>query len=374
MMRPALRRLWLKFHRWTALSLGWLLALSGLLGALLTVAKPLDQWAHPELFVQATTAVPGAGPSLEAVRRQLQHEFGPKASYTFRPPREPNDTMWVYVRGPWEGTVFFNAAAREVGRRGEHEGFYSLLFELHSSLLLGDTGKALLTTAALAYLFLLASGLVLWWPRRWPPSFKVHWRSGWLRATVDLHNLAGAVLGLAIAVSVATGAYMAWPPLRGFVTTLAGERPVVAPAVPSVPQAKGAASLDVLVSTAQAVFPGAMVGYVQVPAEPTKPVRIRFKLADDPHPNGLSSVWLHPGTGTTLGTQRWDRLDPGSRAISILYPLHAGTLGGPILTFIVGLLGLALSGLGATGLWLWWKRRTLLRHAAHSGVASPHRP
>jgi hypothetical protein len=31
MMRPALRRIWLKLHRWTALGLGWLLALNALL-------------------------------------------------------------------------------------------------------------------------------------------------------------------------------------------------------------------------------------------------------------------------------------------------------------------------------------------------------
>lgn len=359
MMRPSLRRTWLKLHRWIALSLGWLLALAALLGALLTGAKPLDRWAHPALFVQAHAAAPAAGPGLETVRRQLQHEFGPEAAYTFRPPREPNATTWVYVSGPWDGTVFFDSMGREVGRRGEHEGFYNLLFELHSSLLLGETGKAILTTAALAYLFMLVSGLVLWWPRRWPPSFKVHWRSGWLRATVDLHNFAGAVLGLAIAVSVATGAYMAWPPLRGLMTALAGEQPVAAPAVPPVERPHNAASLDVLLGKAQAIFPGAMVGYVQVPAQLNQPVRIRLKLADDPHPNGLSSVWLHPATGNVLGINRWDRLDAGSRAFSVIYPLHTGALGGPAHTFIVGLLGVALSGLGATGLWLWWKRRTL---------------
>lgn len=358
-MRPALRRIWLKLHRWIALGLGWLLVLAALLGALLTLAKPLDHWAHPELFVQPDMAVPGARASLEAVHQNLRQEFGAKTGYTFRPPREPSDTLRVSVRGPWEGMVFFDSSGREVGRRGEHEGFYNLLFELHSSLLLGDTGKAALTIAALAYVFMLASGLALWWPRRWPPSFKVDWRSGWLRTAVDLHNFAGAVLGLAIAVSVATGAYMAWPPLRGFVTVLAGGQPVVAPAVPPAPETNGAASLDMLVGKAQASFPGAMVGYVHVPAQLSKPVRVRFKLEDDPHPNGLSSVWLHPGTGDVLGTHRWDQLDPGSRAVSIIYPLHTGALGGTVLTVVVGLLGAALGGLGLTGLWLWWKRMAI---------------
>jgi uncharacterized iron-regulated membrane protein len=261
------------------------------------------------------------------------------------------------VRGPWEGTVFFDAAGREVGRRGEHEGAYNLLFELHSSLLLGDTGKAVMATAALAYLFMLASGLVLWWPRRWPPSFKVNWRAGALRALVDFHNVTGALLGVLVAVSVATGAYMAWTPLRGFVTTLAGQRALAPPAVPAAPRPGQRASLQAIVGKASTVFPGAMVGYVQVPAQPDKPVRIRFKVAEDPHPNGLSSVWLHPASGEILATHRWDRLDPGNRAVSVIYPLHTGALGGWLHTIVVGMTGLTLAALGATGLWLWWKRR-----------------
>lgn len=358
MIRPALRRLWLKLHRWTALCLGWLLALSALLGFALTVAKPLDQWAHPGFFVQKSPSSLG-GAKLEGVRRELHSEFGPMASYTFRPPRQAQDTLWVYVGGPWEGTVFFDAATgRELGRRGEHEGFYNLLFELHSSLLLGDTGKAVLTSAALAYLLLLASGLVLWWPARWPPSFTIRWGAGALRSVFDLHNVGGALLGVAIAVSVASGAYMAWPPLRTFVSGLAGETPVMPPTVSATANpATAKASLDDLVRGAQGAFPGAMVGYVQVPSDTTQPVRVRLKVADDPHPNGLTSVWLHPATAEILAMHRWNQLDPGHRVISVIYPLHTGALGGPVHTFVVGLLGLTLGLLGLSGLWLWWKRR-----------------
>lgn len=130
-MKTSLRRTWLKLHRWTALGLGWLLGLAALLGAMLTVAKPLDRWAHPELFTQQTSA---RGPQLEAVLQKLRGEFGAQAGVTFRPPRMPEETLAVSVRGAeWEGRVYFDAAGQERGRRGEHEGFYNVLFELHSS-------------------------------------------------------------------------------------------------------------------------------------------------------------------------------------------------------------------------------------------------
>jgi len=365
-MRPALRRTWLKLHRWVALGLGWMLVLAGFLGALLTLARPLDQWAHPELFRQQAVAASAAAP-LDAVRSRLEQEFGPAGTFTFRPPREPHDTLWVYVNGGWKGVVYFDAAGRELGRRGEYEGAYNVLFELHSALLLGDTGKAALAIAAGFYLFLLATGLVLWWPRRWPPSFRIHWRAGVLRASVDLHNAAGVLLGVFIAVSVASGAYMAWPPLRTFVSGLAGHAPVAAPKVAAALPATPPASLAGIARQAHALFPEAMVGYVQVSGE--RAVRVRLKLPDDPHPNGLTSVWLHPRSGEVLRVVRWSELDPGHRLVATVYPLHTGVLGGPLHEALVGLTGLALATLGGSGLLLWWKRRRVAPAPAVRGDA-----
>jgi len=357
-MSPGLRRNWIRVHRWVALSAGWLLVLSAFLGSLLTVAKPLDQWVHQDLFRQAHATSERAD-ALAQAKARLDREFGPGTGYTFRPPRQPDDTLRVFVRGSWEGVVFFDATGRELGRRGETEGLYNQLFELHSSLLLGDTGKAVLTVTAGLYLFLLLTGLVLWWPRRWPPSLRVHWRAGVLRTSMDLHNVTGALLGLVIAVSVASGAYMAWPPLRAFVTGATGQSPVAAPRITPPPGARPQAPLDQMARSARALFPEGMVGYVQVPASASQPVRVRLKLPDDPHPNGLTSVWLHPATGQVLKVARWTELDPGNRAVAVVYPLHTGALGGPLHEILVGVTGLALSALGGTGLLLWWKRRAV---------------
>lgn len=357
-MQPALRRTWLRLHRWVALTMGGLLVIAGFLGALLTIAKPLDQWTHAGLFRDpAAAGAPDLSrPSLDRARRHLEQAFGPAAGYTFRPPRGPNDSLWVYVSGPWDGVVYFDSLGRELGRRGETEGAYNLLYELHSSLLLGDAGKAVLTAAAGSYLLLLGSGLVLWWPRRWPPSFRIHCRAGALRSLLELHNTTGPLLGLLVAVSIASGAYMAWPPLRALVGTESG-RPATLPPKPAVHTAARPSSLDRMVLQARALFPVAMVGYVQVPADPARPVRVRLKLADDPHPNGLTSVWFDAGTGQVLRAVRWSELDRGNRLVSVIYPLHTGALGGPLHQLVVGLTGLALATLGGSGLLLWWQRR-----------------
>ena len=168
-------------------------------------------------------------------------------------------------------------------------------------------------------------------------------------------RLGGAVLGLAIALSVATGAWMAWRPLAQWVSGLAGQMAVKPPKI-GKPQGPRQA-LDTLVAKARAQWPDATVGYVQLGASDDRPVRVRLKLIDDPHPNGLSSVWLHPVDGRVLLQRRWSELDPGGRATAWIYPLHTGELGGPWHIAATGLSGLVLFGLGVSGAWLWWRRR-----------------
>lgn len=352
-----MRRFWLLLHRWLALALAVPLVVVALLGSSLIVLKPLDRWLHAELF--SVPPAPVAADLLERTRRQLRAEFGPQASFVLRPPREAGETLRATVRGGgWAGFVYFDPGdARELGRRGEREGLFNLVFELHSSLLLNDAGKPLLAVLALAYGVLLVGGMVLWWPKRWKHAFPMVLDRGLLRGLFDLHRTGGALLGLLIAVPVATGAYMAWKPLPQAVTALAGRAPLPPPKISADGAQAAWLPLDALVSAARRRFDNAPVGFVALPAGQAKPVRVRLMLADDPHPNGLTSVWMHPRTGAVLRADRWNELDPGSRANSIVYPLHTGEIGGLALETLNGLLGLALVGLGVTGLWLWWRRR-----------------
>ena len=362
------RRIWMWLHRWIGLTLGMLLAAAALLGSLMTVLRPLDESLHPELFRapahdathEAATAVVASSTPFETLRRRVADEFGPKATMTIRPPREDGDSLRVAVRSPgWAGTVYLDpVSVVELGRRGETEGVANFVFELHSELLLGDTGKAVLAFTALAYLLLLITGLILWWPMnaaQWRHAFKLKLDKGTTRSLFDLHRFAGAVLGLMIAVAVASGAWMAYRPIGGWLNTVVGD---VAPKPPRIEKTTGErVPLDLVVAEARRRWPGAQLGFIQLGAADTRPVRLRFKLAGDPHPNGLSSIWAHPVDGRVLSQQRWDDLDLAVRSTAWIYPLHAGVRVGLANRVITGVLGLVLFSMGITGAWLWWRRR-----------------
>jgi uncharacterized iron-regulated membrane protein len=361
-----MRYLWHKLHRWLGLGCAGLLVLVGLSGALLVVAKPVDRLIHPQFFTpqpQASTpALQHA--SLESTKELLRSRFGKDAQLTLRPPRNAQQTLSVRVRSPaWNGTVYLDpASGNEQGRRGEYEGLVNLLVKFHSSLFWPDTGKIVLAWSSLFCWLLLISGALLWWPLRRAGLFKIEMGKGLRRSLFDLHKVLGIVCAAYIAFSVSTGAYLVWRPLAGWVTTLSGETPSKAPVIDSAaPLPAHPVSLDEMLRRAQEHFPGSMVGSIQVPAGEKRPLRVRLRVADDPHPNGLSSVWLHPVSGEVLAVNRWNELDLGARAIAYVYPLHTGEYGGLLLELLTLLAGMALGVLGISGLWLWWSRLRLRR-------------
>jgi uncharacterized iron-regulated membrane protein len=157
---------------------------------------------------------------------------------------------------------------------------------------------------------------------------------------------------------------MAWRPLGGHISAALGQEVVKPPAVPKGAPAGPRLSLDEIVARGQQVFPGQPIGYVQVPAKPNRPIRMRMRLGDDPHPNGISSVWLHPVTGEVLSVRRWQELDTGNGMVAVVYPLHTGELGGPLHQVLIAFTGLSLAVLGFSGIWLWWRRRAIAKAAA----------
>lgn len=364
-MKPPLRRRWrpvfIWMHRWIGLTVGLLLVLNAITGSMMLAARPLDAWLHPELFKVAPQ--PQAVP-LEVIRQSLRAEFGPRVNLTLRPPRSIDESLLVHVRGKrldgsdWAGQVYFDPySGQRLGARHEQEGFANALFEFHSELLAGETGKLVLAFNTLTMLLMVITGYLLWWPARWRNGFTVSLRGGLLRSLFDLHRVGGALLGLWVLVCVASGTWMAWRPISQWVNLAAGHKPVVAPKPAAEPPGTPAATVDTMVARANETLPGGIVGYVQLPGNPSAAIRLRKKLDDDPHPNGLSSVWLHPQTGEVLQVNRWNELDIGARLFAWIYPLHSGQLAGALGVIGTAAGGVLLLGYGISGTWLWWLRR-----------------
>jgi uncharacterized iron-regulated membrane protein len=75
------------------------------------------------------------------------------------------------------------------------EDFFRIMINGHYYLWLPpNIGQPVLASATLLFLFLLVSGLALWWPKNKAASkkrFRIKWNAKWKRVNYDLHNVLG---------------------------------------------------------------------------------------------------------------------------------------------------------------------------------------
>lgn len=81
--------------------------------------------------------------------------------------------------------------------RSESPDFFRFILNGHRALWLPyDIGRPIVGVAVLIFVFLLISGIVLWWPTKWiksirDKSFKIKFSASFKRLNYDLHNVLG---------------------------------------------------------------------------------------------------------------------------------------------------------------------------------------
>lgn len=372
---------WRRWHRRLALLLSLPLVWLLLTGGLLAVLRPTQPPAAPEPDPQWRAALGFQRPEALAVAVQrIEQRLGPAQRLSLRPPRAADEPIVVRVSaGPWHGQVLaaplsgepyaWVADADDPGR---------LLLELHHSLALpepwdGVVRNTLAAAGALALAALLA-GLGLWLSqpagsrRAAPPGVPGQCRPPG-RDDARRHQRLGLLLALPLLLLLLTGAWMGAKPVASWVSHWAGS---AAPRVPPVRLQPGQprAPLPTLWQAAHAALPGGRVGYLILSERATEPVRVRLRMADEPHPNGLSSVWLHPQTAQVLQATSWRQLDLGSRITNWAYPLHSGWLLPRWLPPLWAAVAVGALPLLFTGLRPWWQRRRQGRCARPAAAAA----
>lgn len=246
---------------------------------------------------------------------------------------------------------------------------FAVVRELHVHLLTSVVGEWLLLISGLAALFLCVSGIILWWPGR--KAFRWQWitpnpvrRSHYLH----YHRHLGALISPVLLVVLLTGAVMLW-------------QKRVQPLLPPQPVSTfSTAPKDVLpltiaeaMSLVQQIYPNARPTYIRAWADGDgRQLRVRFRLADEWHLNGRTTVWVNLDSGIVSGTARSDKVGEARKLVNQLYPLHSGYG----MDFIYRTLVL-LSGVGFC--WVLWTgfmhyiKRQLSRKRRHSNTPSkPH--
>lgn len=266
-------------------------------------------------------------------------------------------------RGP---TLFVNPYTGAVlGEFKQQESFFHFIEEIHRGLVAGRVGKLIMGINSIIFLFILGTGLVLWWPaarQALTQRLQVKWGSSWKRRTYDLHTVLGFYASFFLFIMALTGVGMSFDWVGKTINTLT-HSPQQRPEPPTSAAAEpGAAKFgaDAALALARQQTPEAESYAVQLPKEPTGSIQLAILPAGALTERATNDVYLDQYSGQVLRQQPYAQKPVGQRIRGLFKPIHTGAIFGwptKILALVFVLLG-ATFPITGTIMWLNRTRKT----------------
>lgn len=285
------------------------------------------------------------------------------------------------------GTGYFNPyTCEEIKGTYDHSSdrFFQTMLSLHRNLSLGERGKQIVGASVLIFIFMLISGLVLWWPRSWKwrtlrTSLLVRWKAKPFQVILGLHKIFGFYALLILLLMAITGLYITYPWMKNaIIVTLGGESILKkeTPANNEVSDSFAALLQEMLEKEAEktdtvsmGIFPLEKVqkmadeylNYhatttIVMPDETTPRYTVRKINTNNLLGAKVNDVVTFDKKGEMRSLDRFRDKPLHRQFIEISLPLHTGEiigLPGIILYSLISLIGCSLP---ITGFIIWWKK------------------
>lgn len=250
-------------------------------------------------------------------------------------------------RGP---TLYLNPYTGAIrGEFDSHDSFFHFIEEIHRGLVAGRVGKLIMGINSIIFLFILGTGIVLWWPaarQAFTQRLKVKWGSSWKRLNHDFHIVLGFYASLFLFIMAATGVGMSFDWMGKTINTLTHSPPQRQEPPTSAAAEPGTAKFgaDAALALARQQAPEAESYSVQLPKEPTGSIQLAILPADALIERATNDVYLDQYSGQVLRQQSYAQKPVGQRIRGLFKPVHTGAIFG----WPTKILALAIVLLGAT--------------------------
>lgn len=377
-----MRKIFRNIHLWLSVPFGILITLICFSGAALVFEKEVMELCHRELyFVKKVEAAPLP---MEQLMTKVAATLPDSVSVTgVNISSDPERAYQVTLSKPRRASMYVDQYTGEITGKYERAPFFNFMFRMHRWLL--DSmkqdggifwGKMIVGTSTLMFVFVLISGVVVWWPRTRKAlknSLKIVANKGWRRFWYDLH-VAGGMYALVFLLAMAlTGLTWSFQWYRtGFYKTFGVE------VQPSMGHGNAAAN-----STAKggkregkpegregrgahrySPYTNWQQVYEQLAeANPDyKQISVSDGSASVAVPRfgnqrGTDRYKFNPRNGEITETTLYKDLDNSGKIRGWIYSVHVGSWGGMltrILTFVAALIGASLP---LTGYYLWIRKK-----------------
>lgn len=244
---------------------------------------------------------------------------------------------------------------------------------MHRWLLGGQNsvGKLIVGVATAIFLFVILTGLILWWPKTKRILLqRLKIKTGiWKRLNHDLHIVMGFYSAIFLFIFAFTG--LAWS-FEWFnegiykVTSSPLKPPSPPKSIPVNDDKK--ISIDNAFATAKKVYDDAVFYTITLPKDSTEAIAVGILPKKALHEAATNAVYIDQYSGVVLGKFPFSGRSLGARVRAAFKPVHTGSIWGmpsKIIAFVVCVFGVTFPVTGV----IMWLNRTRKKKKAVSGVA-----
>lgn len=353
-----------KVHLWIGLMTGLLFFIIALSGAILTWKPEISRMLYNEdIEPQNKHFV-----SVSQIKLTIAQEF-PEADFRtvlFRDSASTANAL-LYVPGTYY-YAFMNPYTGEIVHLQDmKKGWLNIMVPLHRNLMMGQTGRKIVHWVTLLSLFMLISGIILWWPvnkygRR--QAFTLKLGISPKKLNFDLHSVLGFYATWIGIFLVITGLFWGFDFFKNSIKTMTGEEQITYETpVSNSNRLSKTTNLSSRIDSIAVDFREKQKGKfinVAYPHSETDPIHI---TVIDPESliNNADHYYFdqYSGDGIKGDFQIGLYKDASSfRKINMLvYDIHLGTIGGLPGRILVFIASLILASMPVTGFIIWLGKR-----------------
>jgi uncharacterized iron-regulated membrane protein len=241
------------------------------------------------------------------------------------------------------------------------QSFFFKVLSIHRWLLADDTGKLITGISTLIFLFIIITGIILWWPANkniLKARFKLKTGAGWKRTNHDWHIVLGFYSSIILFVFAFTALAWSFKWFNNGIYVVTNS-PLKNPELPKsiVPESETKkAGLDVVFAAVANNIGNAVFYSISAPKEEDGVYNVSVLSSNAPLETAIDMYYVDAYSGQLVGTLLYKNRSIGAKVRAVFKPLHTGSIWGfssKILALVFAIIGASLP---VTGYIMWYNR------------------
>jgi uncharacterized iron-regulated membrane protein len=216
-----MKKIFRKIHLWLSVPFGLIITLVCFSGAMLVFENEVNEWFRRDLYYVET--VKESPLPMDKLLEKVATTLPDSVSVTgVSISSDLGRAYQVSLSKPRRASLYVDQYTGEVKGKSERSGFFMFMFRMHRWLLDSMNpgnegifwGKMIVGVSTLLLVFVLISGIVIWWPRTRKAlknSLKITATKGWRRFWYDLHVAGGMYTLIFLLAMALTGLTWSFP-------------------------------------------------------------------------------------------------------------------------------------------------------------------